>query len=88
MWQEYDEDEIAEMLAYQTLERETGALGENVAEATSPAASPSYYGPGAVRYIAHHRVNQAEAAVELYQETNKDDLPRGAQFYVERVEYG
>jgi len=84
---EFDEDDVNQLLALQAVRRDTGRYGESLADAMSPQADPNYNEPDAIRYIAHERVNQAEAAVELYKEQNKDELPRGAVFWVERKTY-
>lgn len=74
------------MLALRDVMRDTGRYGESIRDATSELADPNYYGPGSIGYVASHRVNYAEAAVEQYRKDN-EKLPLGADIYVERVEY-
>jgi hypothetical protein len=87
MWEDYSEDEIAEMLAWQEILQDTGKYGESIAEATSARANPTYTGPGAIRYIADHTVNYAEQAAEIYRKQHQDDMPPGAVIYLDRKEY-
>lgn len=84
---EFNDEDVVELLALRELHRETGRYGESLAEAYSDAASPTYYGPGAIRFVAKWRVNYAEAAVEAAQAAAKDDIPAGAAWYVDRESY-
>jgi hypothetical protein len=84
---EFSDDDVALLLAHMANARDTGRYGESLSEATSDLTDPMIYGDTAVRYVAGHHVNHAEAAVEQYREEHKDDLPKGAAFFVERVDY-
>lgn len=81
---EFDEDDVNQLLALQAIRRDTGRYGESLSEAMSPQAHPNYTEPDAIRFIPHVRVNHAEEAIELYKEQHKEELPRGATFWVER----
>lgn len=82
-----DPEQVDWMIALDEVERDTGQYGESLEEAMSEKADPNFYGDGAVRFAAKQLVNHAEAAVELYREQNKDNLPPGAVFTVERKTY-
>lgn len=85
---EFSDDDVELLTAHLANARDTGRYGESLSEATSDLADPTIYGDTAVRYVAGHHVNHAEAAVEQYREDHKADLPKhGAAFFVERVDY-
>ncbi|MDN4595900.1 hypothetical protein [Leifsonia virtsii] len=84
---EFTDDDVALLLAHMAEVRDTGRYGERLSEATSDRADPTNYEAlDRIGYVVGHRVNHAEAAVELYREQHKD-LPMGAALYVERVDY-
>lgn len=73
------------LVAYAEVEHEIGPHGHFRSETTSDRANPNYYGDGAVRFIANHHIDYADAAVELYRKEN--ELPPGAVVYVEKKTY-
>jgi hypothetical protein len=84
---EFSDEDVALLLAHMADVRDTGRYGESLAEATSDRADPmNYDAPDRIGYVVGHRVNHAEAAVDLYRDEHKD-LPKGAALFVERVDY-
>lgn len=80
---EFDENDLEMLTAHMLIKMDTGQYGESISEATSEKADPTYTGADAVRYSAGYRINHAVAAVDLLRENTKD-LPKGAEFFVER----
>lgn len=84
---EFSDEDVALLLAHMANAHDIGRYGEALSEATSDRADPNNYDiPDRIGYVVGHRVNHAEAAVELYREEHKD-LPKGAALFVERVDY-
>lgn len=81
---EFDDDDVADLLAHVALDRSTGRYGESLEDAMSEKADLDYTQPDAIRFIPKVRVNHAEAAVERFRKELGEDVPAGAQFYVER----
>jgi hypothetical protein len=65
---------VALLLAHMADVRDTGRYGESLVRGdVRPDADPMNYDatPDPIRYVAGHRVNHAEAAVDLYRESTR-----------------
>jgi hypothetical protein len=86
-----DPEQLDLMVAHGELEREIGAHGIPIAEATDPKADPGYYGEGSFGFKAHHVMDWAQHAISADQAALRKDNPDvnlgDYRFVVERVDY-
>lgn len=64
---EWDDEQIALLIAARGLKHETGPHGHPMDEALSPLADPNRRLPGGWHYEAHRRIDRAQQAVAAAQ---------------------